>query len=277
MPAQMLPQVIVAGLLLGFMSIVDTLAYCFRTAGVLRKRLAISLALFNATVVFARTSNLIQAPILANLSDKSAVGVYTDDEVLAGLRIALLFIAVGVVLGALLTPTFIAIAARGVELLEETGTLPRTVLYGLKRIGRLPRYFVAPSLARAARYLDLRSLPRGFLLFNIPVTCFYSIGVMSTLLAASWDPSVAMTNAYLSGIVNGIATLLLFIIVDPPAAVVIDQCIAGKRPVEHAKTMNLYLIVTRLAGVLLGLLLLPLMARIVLAAAQFVNWVFSAN
>jgi len=94
---------------------------------------------------------------------------------------------------------------------------------------------------------------------------------MSTLLAASWNHSLASTCTMLSGIVNGIATMLLFIIVDPPSAIVIDQCIHGKRPISDAKVLNLYLVLTRFTGVCIGLLLLPWMGRYVLAVAGWVN------
>jgi hypothetical protein len=97
---------------------------------------------------------------------------------------------------------------------------------------------------------------------------------MSTILAASLDHSLASTTTNLSGIVNGIATILLFTMVDPPAAVVIDQCIASKRPDVHAKTMNVYLVATRLAGCLLAIALLPSMSLYVMAAARWVDAYF---
>lgn len=275
LPAEMLKPVILAGILLGLMSVVDTLSYGVRTAGVLARRLAISLALFNILVIVSRTSNLLSAPILGNFPDKVDRGVYAAADVQTALRIDLLFIVGGVILGALITPTVVRVFRRGIEVLEEKGSLPPTVWYGLRRCWRLKQYLAAPRLSHLKSYTDFRCLPIGFLLFNVFVTCFYSIGVISTVLAASWDHSVAGTTMTLSGIVNGIATILLFIIVDPPAAVVIDQSISGRRPVEHAKTMNVYLIATRLTGCLLALPLLPFMARYVLAAAHWVDAYFA--
>ena len=164
---------------------------------------------------------------------------------------------------------------RGIQLLEQLGTLPRTLAYGLRRFSHFPRYFAAPQLSHLTAYSDFRVLPYQVLIYNIFVTCFYSIGVMSTVLAASVDHSVAGTAILLSGIVNGIATMTLFIIVDPPAAVVVENCISGTRPVSHAKIMNVTLVITRLMGCLLALLLLPLMSRYVLAAAHWVDRAFS--
>jgi hypothetical protein len=58
---------------------------------------------------------------------------------------------------------------------------------------------------------------------------------------------------------------------------VIDQCISGQRPESHAKTLNIYLILTRLAGTLLALAMLPPMAHYVRAAAYWIDRTFSAQ
>jgi hypothetical protein len=277
LPHEMLRPVLLAGALLGLMSVVDTLAYGVRTAGVLTRKLAISLSLFNILVVISRLSNMFSAPILGNFPDKVYQGVYTPAQVQVGLRADLLFVVAGVICGALLMPTYIRMFQRGIQLLEQLGTLPRTLTYGLRRIGHLRRYLAVPKLSYLSVYSDFRVLPYQVLVYNIFVTCFYSIGVMSTVLAASLDHSVAGTAILLSGIVNGIATMTLFIIVDPPAAVVVENCITGKRPVSHAKIMNVTLVITRLTGCLLALLLLPIMSQYVLAAAHWVDRAFSSG
>jgi hypothetical protein len=273
----MLRPVLIAGCLLGTMSVVDTLAYGVRTAGVLTRKLAISLSLFNILVILSRLSNMFSAPILGNFPDKVYQGLYTVPDVRAALTIDLLFVIGGVIIGAMLMPTQIQLFKRGIQVLEEVGTLPKTILYGLRHLREFPRQFRAPKLRYLKEFSDVRVLPYQFLVYNIFVTCFYSIGVMSTVLAASVDHSVAGTAILLSGIVNGIATMTLFIIVDPPAAVVVENCISGTRPVSHVKTMNVSLTTTRLLGCLLALLLLPWMAQYVLSAAHWVDRTFAAD
>jgi hypothetical protein len=71
--------------------------------------------------------------------------------------------------------------------------------------------------------------------------------------------------------------MLLLLIVDPPSAIVVDNCINGKRPVSHAKTLNVTLIITRLMGTLLALVVLPWMAQYVLMAAHFVDRTFGGG
>lgn len=267
----MLKQVLIAGVLLAVMSVIDTLSYGVRTAGVRTKRLAISLSLFNILVIFSRISNMFSAPVLGNFPDKVYKGAFTAGDVLNGLRADILFIIVGVVIGGMITPTVIKIFDRGIQVLDAKGSILPTVVHGIKRIHRLPAYCIAPVHRHIADNIKLTGVPYGFLLFNVFVTCFYSIGVMSTVYAASLNHSVAGTAILLSGIVNGIATLLLFLVVDPPAAVVIDGCINGKRPMQQAYVMNLYLVATRLAGTILALALIAPMGYYVLHAAQWVD------
>lgn len=270
-PAEMLKQVLIAGVLLAIMSVIDTLSYGVRTAGVRTKRLAISLSLFNILVIFSRISNMFSAPVLGNFPDKVYRGAFTSSDVLNGLRADVLFIIAGVLVGGMITPTVIRVFDRGIQVLDAKGSILPTVAHGIKHIYRLPAYCVAPIHRHITDNIRLSGVPYGFLLFNVFVTCFYSIGVMSTVYAASLNHSVAGTAIMLSGIVNGIATLLLFLVVDPPAAVVIDGCINGKRPIQQAYAMNLYLVATRLAGTILALALIAPMGHYVLHAAKWVD------
>jgi hypothetical protein len=277
LPEAMVKPVLIAGGMLCVMSIVDTLAYGVRTAGVLTRKLAISLSLFNILVISSRGANALSAPILGNFPDKVYQGQYTVEQVLLALRYDLLFVVLGVMLGAFLMPTLIKLFQRGVQVLEVKGSLPRTMWHGLTKLHRVPGFFVLPRVAHLRAYSSFGNLPYAFLVYNIFVTCFYSIGVMSTVLAASIDHSVAGTTILLSGSVNVIATLLLFVVVDPPGAVVVEQCISGQRPVEHAKMMNLGLVATRLLGTLLAILLLPAMAQYVLVCAYWVDGALATN
>ncbi len=282
MPPILDKAVIVVAVLIGIMAMVDTLALSIRTSGAITKRLAIALALFNLIIVFSRLSNLIQAPIVGNMADKTAVldPVLRDMLVNAlGWKIHIIIFAttIGTALGALLTPTFIRIFMRMIVVFEEVKTLPRMALYLAhpKRWLRLPKYWASPFTSRTLGYLKgFNRLPMDFVFFQVLVTAFYTVGVLSTIFAAALHPELRATAVTLSGIVNGIATFLLFILVDPPAAMVTDQCINGKRPISDAKVMNTYLVTARLAGTIIAQFILYAMAMWVIYVADFVNHIF---
>lgn len=274
--------VIVVAILIGLMAMVDTLALSIRTSGAITKRLAIALALFNLIIVFSRLSNLIQAPIVGNMADKTAVLDPVLRDMLVNslswkLHIIIFAATIGTGLGALLTPTFVRIFTRMIEVFEEVKTLPRVVLYMLnpKHFLSLPKYIATPFTSRTMGYIKgFRRLPIDFVFFQVLVTAFYTVGVLSTIFAAALHPELRATAVTLSGIVNGIATFLLFILVDPPAAMITDQCINGKRPITDVKIMNTYLVAARFIGTIIAQFLLYAMASWVILVADYVNTIF---
>lgn len=282
MPPLIDRAVIVVAVLIGFMAMVDTLALSIRTSGAITRRLASSIALFNLVIVFARLSNMIQAPIVGNMADKTVVSdpVLHDAMVRAlegKIHFIILATTVGTLLGAFLTPTFVRIFTRLLEVFERVKTLPRVVLYVLhpKRWLRAHKYFVWPFNNRLAGYLrSIRRLPLDFIAFMVLVTAFYTVGVLSTIYAGALNPSLRATAVTLSGIVNGIATFLLFILVDPPAAMITDQCINGQRPLGDVKVMNLYLVVARFLGTVIAQFIVVTMAYYVIHVADWVNRLF---
>jgi len=144
--------VIVVAILIGFMALVDTLALSIRTSGALTRRLATALALFNLIIVLARLSNLIQAPIVGNMADKTDVADPVLREMLVeGLRwkihVIIFATTIGTLLGGFLTPTFIRVFQRMIEVFDRVRTLPRVLFYMLhpRRWLHLPRYFALPN------------------------------------------------------------------------------------------------------------------------------------
>ncbi len=274
--------VIVVAVLVGFMAMADTLALSIRTSGAITRRLASSIALFNLIIVFARLSNMIQAPIVGNMADKTVVldPVLRDamvDALLWKIHFIILATTVGTLVGGLLTPTFVRIFTRMLEVFEQVKTLPRVVLYVMhpKRWLHAYKYFVWPFNDRLAGYIkSVRRLPLDFIAFMVLVTAFYTVGVLSTVYAGALNPSLRATAVTLSGIVNGIATFLLFILVDPPAAMITDQCINGQRPLSDVKTMNLSLVVARFIGTILAQFIVVTMAHYVMYIAGWVDQLF---
>lgn len=54
---------------------------------------------------------------------------------------------------------------------------------------------------------------------NMIITAIYTIGVLSALYAALIAPEIASTAMMASGLINGIATILLVIFIDPKICV----------------------------------------------------------
>ncbi len=97
--------------------LIGTLAYAVRIAGTRTRRIALSLSLFNVLILFSRTSNSFQAPLLTKrVETKIAAGITSGID---DFRCLLLFAAAGTLAGALLIPTFQRLLSRWVTAAAE--------------------------------------------------------------------------------------------------------------------------------------------------------------
>ena len=98
--------------------------------------------------------------------------------------------------------------------------------------------------------IQLKTLPKQFLIINIAVTSIYVIGVLCSLLAGAYLPEFRATAIQLSGIVNGMATILFTIFVDPPGARVTDQAMNQERDQHDVRSVVFFLQCGKLLGIL---------------------------
>lgn len=248
---------------------VDTLSYSVRIAGIRTKRLALALSLFNIIVLVSRTANMIQAPLLGSVVDRA---INTHD--LAPLpwifRFIILAATVGSLVGAALIPTFVNVFVRAIRHLETDGSVPRLLYHGLSRQGvRAVRTSVTvPQVAQARRHLEIGDLPRLFLILNVFITAVYTIGVLASIYGGVLLPAYRLTASQLSGLINGGATILYALMVDPQAALITDQALQNLRPARQVSNMVVFLVLGKVTGTLLGQLLFLPAAKLVVTATR---------
>lgn len=283
-------RLLLVAVLTAVIHLVNTLAYAMRLSGVRTGRLATAVSLFNVLFLLASTANTVQAPLLASIVERaiktgkalSGGMIPTDQMVLQpayleqlaildqNIRLVIVSATVGTLLGAALIPAFVRIFIRAIYLLEENGSVPRLigmVLFSPRRFWRLSRQFYLPRRNTLKQMTARRmALPKTFLVLNIVVTGIYTTGVLSALYAMALFPDFRSTAALLSAVVNGIATVLAAIVVDPTAAAITDQAVRGERSEEDVKQMALYLAVTRILGTVFAQV-------IFLPAAYFIKYV----
>jgi hypothetical protein len=96
------------------------------------------------------------------------------------------------------------------------------------------------------------NLPRSFLLLNVIVTAVYTVGISATRYASALAPDLARTATTLSGVVNGIGTLLLVILIDPVSSLITDQALRGNRPGAEVTHIVIWQVVGRFIGTIVG-------------------------
>ncbi|HHV65682.1 MAG TPA: DUF2837 family protein [Peptococcaceae bacterium] len=247
--------------------LIDTLAYSVRLNSVKSGQVALSFSLFNIFVLVSRTANTFQAPLIGSIIGLSiAQGI---DPIL-DMRKIILAATVGTLSGVILIPSFLRVFGAAVRRMEITGSVPSLVVEALhiNNIKRMVKKAARPSKSMLQR-LRYREIPKRLLLINAFVTGIYTIGVLSANYAALLvAEEYRLAAAASSGMVNGIATVLLTLFIDPKAAIITDQALRGKRPYEDVKALVVVLIGTKLIGTLLGQVLFLPAAQIIAAFYQ---------
>jgi hypothetical protein len=254
----MSPLIIVC-IFTGIIHFAECTASSLRLAGVRTKSIATSLAFVNATLLVTRLSNMLQAPFLGGMVD-SAILRGDISRLVFNFRWIIFAAFIGNLVAAVLTPFSVSVFVKAIIRFEKVGSVPRLILAAFK-----PRNFFAIlkrfRLPKRETFLNLslKGMPQLFLWLNLLMVSIYAIGVLSALFAGAMVPEYRVTATQLSAIVNGLATILLTLMVDPTCAFITDQAIKGKRKESDVRTMVFYIILGRVAGTLIlsQLLFLP--------------------
>jgi hypothetical protein len=234
-------------------------------------RLALTGALFNITSLASRVAYTLQAPLLGSAVDRM-VRQGSLSGLLRDFHFVIAAASVGTLLGAMLIPSFAALFGKGATAYETYGSFPSLMLHslstrGLSRIGQHFRLPLPASVSKARRF----NLPRSFFGLTVLVTAVYTVGVSSTMYASALVPELARTATTLSGVVNGVGTLLLVMLVDPVSALITDQALRGDRPVSAVSHIVVWQVVGRFAGTLLAQLLFVPAALLVVKIAHLLT------
>jgi hypothetical protein len=107
------------------------------------------------------------------------------------------------------------------------------------------------------------------ILLNVVAVALWTVGVFAALYAGYLNPQLRVTASTLSAIVNGVATILMFIFIDPHMSMMTDDVVEGKISEPSFRRAVVWLVGSRLAGTLIAqLLLIPAAIMIVYVAER---------
>ena len=254
--------------------LIGTLAYSVRIAGVRTRRIAVSVALFNILVLISRTSNTFQGPCLgkrieaqiqeAQLQHGACHSLITD------FRWLLLSATIATLVGAFLIPTFQRIFSRAVLDFQVHRSMPRLLLHVCFRDGlaHIKDSATIPTSANVTALCGGRSISAGTIALNVIAVALWTIGVFSALYAGYLNPDLRVTSSMLSSIVNGVATILMFVIIDPQLSVMTDDVVEGRLSESSFRRTIIWLVGSRFAGTLLAQVLLVPAASLIVFVAE---------
>ncbi|MCP4050317.1 MAG: DUF2837 family protein [bacterium] len=263
-------SVYIIGLFTFLIHITESMAYGMRIAGVRTRQIAIAMSFVTSTLLISRLSNMFQAPLLGAMVDSTVMSNSAAAlKVLASsFRIIIFAGFLGSFAGAFFTPTAIYLFQKAIKRFLHCGSLPLVVLsvFHPENTWKIITAFRFPGI-RGLKNISLKNIPKTFLIINIVVTSVYTIGVLCSLMAGASLPHLRSTASQLSGIVNGIATVLFTLFVDPSGARITDQACHGQRPESDVKSVVFFLQMGRLFGTLViaQLLFYPF--------SQYIMWV----
>ena len=250
-----------------------------RVSAAVTRHVATALAVYNFFFLITRLAGQVYAPVLGSLRDSVVQGGARAETLLPLFRWVVGGASVGVLLGWLLMPTFLEIYNHAVRALDRRHGSMSSLLVAMlapRRWVMLARCLRPPSTFGVTRE-DLRALPKGFLVGNVLVLAVHTIGVLAAIYAgALLSSSLARTATLLSSVINGVATIVLSVVVDPTSARITDQAVSGERPVRHVYAMAVFLIAGMLLGTVLSQVFFVPAAGVIALGARLLDWIFHA-
>jgi hypothetical protein len=237
--------------------LIGTLAYAVRIAGVRTRRIAVSFALFNVLVLVSRTSNSFQGPFLAKRIEATLHGG-VPNHLLADFRWLLLSATVATVVGALTVPTFQRIFSRAVMHFQVHRSIPKLLLHGFARGGLsyIRDAVTPPNPAHFQEFKRRRELSITVLTLNVAAQALVTVAVFASLYAGALNPAFRVIASTLSAVVNGVATIMLFVFIDPHLSIMTDDVVEGRTSEPVFRRAVVWLAGTRVAGTVLAQFLL---------------------
>jgi hypothetical protein len=237
-----------------------------RIVGIRTGRIAVSFALFNILVLISRTAYGFQAPLLAKTIENninSGAG-----ENLFEFRMIILVCSIATLIGGFLIPTFQRILSIAVEKFSIYKSVPSLILHSFSKegISSIKESIVIPITKNIAEVNFNREFPWKVFIMNIVAVSIITVGVLSALYAGYLNPEFRTTASNLSAVINGVATILMFIFIDPFLSIMTDDVVLGKVKESLFRKYIVYMVFARLLGTLLAQI-------IFLPSAKIIAWI----
>lgn len=260
-------QLIVICVLTFGINLIGTLAYAARIAGVRTRRIAMSFALFNVLVLVSRTANGFLGPFLAKRIERRLLE--GGGEALAGdFRLVLLSASAAVLIGIVMVPTGQRLFARAIGYFQRHRSTGKLLLRSAtpKGLCTVREEMAMPGLAHIAALRKPLGVSWSVLIANALAQGLLTVGVVASLYAGYLAPEFRVTASQLSAVVNGLATILLFALIDPQLSVMTDDVVEGRIDEPLFRRTIVWISFSRLAGTMLA-------QAVFLPAAALIAWI----
>lgn len=264
-------QIIIVLVLTFIIYLISTLSYSVRIVGVKTGRIAISFAAFNIFALISRTANTLQAPLLAKTIEESIQEGNTE-HLLYIFRWILFSTTLAAIAGALLMPTFIKIFEKIVSSFSVYRSIPKILIHGFSKSGieQFKSSLTKPKSDNIRHLGNFKKIPKKIILLNVIAFSISTVGVLASLYAGCLSPKYRITCSTLSSVINGSATILMFVFIDPYISMLTDDVIRGECDELQFKRCIIFIVAGLILGTILAQFILVPAAKIIAFIAKVI-------
>lgn len=257
-------QIIIVLVLNFIIAIIGTLAYSVRLVGVRTGKIAITFAVFNILSLVSRTALTFQAPLLTKFVENST----GESDVLNLFKLIIIVSGIATLVGAFLIPTFQRLFYKGVIRFSIDKSIPKLIMHSFSKAGvHYMRDCISIPVKESVTKINFKKLPLKIIIYNIIAVAILTVGALAPIYAGTIVPDLRATCITLSSVINGFATILMSIFIDPQLSIMTDDVIDGKCPEEDFRSCVIAMIGSKTIGTFAALpLLIPASYIIVFVA-----------
>jgi hypothetical protein len=180
-------------------------------------------------------------------------------------RLIIFSCTIATIVGGLLIPTFQRLLSIAVTKFSVYKSVPKVIFYGFTKGGiiYLKESLVFPNTKNVTE-IDLKdNFPWKVFMMNVAAVAIITVGVISSLYAGYLNPELRTTSSTLSSVINGFATILMFVFIDPFLSIMTDDVVLGKCKESLFRKYIVYMVLARIVGTLVAQLIFVPSARII--------------
>ncbi|MFN8258978.1 MAG: lipid II flippase Amj family protein [Bacteroidales bacterium] len=245
-------QIIMVIILTFLINFITTLSYSVRIVGIRTGRIAVSFSLFNILILISRTANTFQAPMLASSMEKNINSGLGNN--LFDFRMIILSCTVATIIGGFMIPTFQRVLSIAVNKFSIYKSIPSLLLHSFSKGGitHFRESITVPSSRNITEITFGKEFPWKVFIMNVVAVAIITVGVLASMYAGYMNTEYRATATTLSGVINGISTILMFVFIDPFLSYMTDDVVLGKARESLFRKYIVYMVFARVIGTVIA-------------------------
>jgi hypothetical protein len=229
-----------------------------------------TLSVYNVFNIVSQFSATLMMPIFA-IYLENRINI-NPQSLIIPFRLNLFFSGIGGVFGALFIPTIGKFMQNFVEKMYNNMTFLFLFKISLYKKFNFFKFFNNPfSAIKSLKNINLKNQPKLIFLINFIIYLIITSSLTSCTFASFLNPNYRSTSFALLGVINGLASIIFLLFLEPYNATLIDKFYNGK--VTKTEFNNFYklTIIFRILGIFSSQILFIPLSRMVLSISFYLN------